>query len=306
MFVHYRGNILALLGWQWKAVGIYSAGGALAVLLEHNVGIGELDLPTLPVTVVGAAIGIFVSFRTNACYDRWWEGRKLWGRLINTSRHFCTQVLTLLPTEEGKTGHASALQKELIHRHIAYVHALRLLLRQQDFDQDEDWLPLRDDLELHDLTRQSNPTHALLHQQSQVLSQLAAEGRLDERRLQSLDQSISALLDIQGGCERIKKTPFPRTYGYLASRLVWAYSIMFPLAVVDRLVWVTVPVTVLVCLSFTLINEAGRVLEDPFTLFWPALPLSALSRTIDVNLRERLGEAELPPLLTPNERGVLM
>lgn len=84
------------------------------------------------------------------------------------------------------------------------------------------------------------------------------------------------------------------------------FSVLFPLAVVDDLAWLTVPLTILVCLSFTMISETGRVLEDPFTMFWPALPLSALSRTIEVNLRQRLGDPELPPLLQPNARGILM
>ena len=79
----------------------------------------------MPVAVVGGAIGIFVSFRTNSAYDRWWEGRKLWGQLVNSSRHFCSQVLVYLPP--GPAG-PSPLQVELIRRQIAYVHALRVLL----------------------------------------------------------------------------------------------------------------------------------------------------------------------------------
>ena len=79
-----------------------------------------------------------------------------------------------------------------------------------------------------------------------------------------------------------------------------------PLGLVKDLGWGAVPVTFLVCMAFLMINEVGRVLEDPFTMFWPALPLSALSKTIEINLRERLGETELPPMPVQDERGILM
>jgi putative membrane protein len=98
----------------------------------------------------------------------------------------------------------------------------------------------------------------------------------------------------------------PRGYGYFAELLIQMFGVLLPLGLVQDLVWLTIPITVLVCLAFTLISEVGRVLEDPFTTFWPALPLSALSKTIEINLRERLGEEDLPPMPKPDERGILM
>ncbi|MCA9619570.1 MAG: hypothetical protein KC731_11110, partial [Myxococcales bacterium] len=108
------------------------------------------------------------------------------------------------------------------------------------------------------------------------------------------------------GCERIKKTPLPRGYAFIAERLIMAFSFLFPLATVAELGWFVIPVSVLVCLAFTLISEAGRVLEDPFSTFWNGLPLMALSRTIEVNLRQRLGETDLPPIPGPDKHGILM
>jgi putative membrane protein len=161
--------------------------------------------------------------------------------------------------------------------------------------------------ELESLRGQSNLTHALLHLQQRSLAELGERGELTELRLQSLDRTIAALLDIQGGCERIKKTPFPKGYGFIADRLIWAYSFIFPLVIAENLGWAAVPINLLVCMALALISEVGRVLEDPFSLFWNGLPLSAISRMIEVNLRERLGQSEgLPPLLKPNARGILM
>jgi putative membrane protein len=301
MFVTFRGNILGLLTWQWKALLLFAISSTTVVVLERvaPTAIRALELPITPVLVVGGAISIFVGFRTNSAYDRWWEGRKLWGQLINSSRHFATQVLCYLPSE---------LHGTLVRRHIAYVHALRVLLREQKLVDDPEFLAQLPREEAERVMAESNPTHALLHAQMQVLASENRAGRLDSYQLQSLDLTIRTLLDVQGGCERIKKTPFPRSYGFIADRLTHAYGVLLPLGLVTGLNndWVAIPLTILVCLSFTLISEVGRILEDPFTMFWPALPLSALATTIEINLRQRLGDTDLPAARQPDARGILM
>jgi putative membrane protein len=299
MFVSYRGSVLGLLSWQWQSFIVYGVLATLIVAADRLLGWHWFEVTTLPLGVLGGAIGIFVSFRTNSAYDRWWEGRRLWGQLVNTSRHFTTQVLTYLGPD-----HEDA--NKLVRRHIAYVHVLRCALRGQDAFADEDVVRFLSDDERAKLKGESNLNHAILHEQAVTLVRIADDHRVDTFRLQSLDRSIATLLDVQGGCERIKKTPFPPGYGFLASRLILAYAVLMPLGIVADVGWAAIPLTMLVCIGFTLISEVGRVLEDPFTMFWPALPLSALSKTIEINLRQRLGERDLPPMPVPNERGVLM
>lgn len=300
MFVDYRGSILGLLGWQWKAVTVFLAAAVAIVLLDRVGHLQQLRIPALPLGVVGGAIGIFVSFRTNAGYDRWWEGRKLWGQLVNLSRHFSSQVHGYLASERPE------IREELVRRHIAWVHMLRCLLREQKPLDDEDVRSFLSASDLQLVTGQSNMTHALLHRQLTTLTELSDAGRLEPRRLQSLDETLRGLIDVQGGCERIQKTPFPRGYGFIAERLIVCFGVLLPLGLVEPLGWLAVPLSLLVNLAFTLINEVGRVLETPFTLFWPALPLSALSKTIEINLRDRLGETDVPPLPRPDARGILM
>ena len=303
MMVSNRGSVARLVLWQWRSVTLFVLGALLAALL-HQQALTSMTLPALPLAVIGGALGIFVSFRTNSAYARWWEGRQLWGRLINSSRHFATQVLSYLPREQD--GQPSALQRELILRQVAYTHMLRLLLRQQPPFEDAELMAALTPHEQATLPSESNATHALLQAHSDQLAQAADQGLLSELRLQSLDRTIEKLLDIQGGCERIKKTPLPRGYGFIAGRLILLYGVLFPWVIVAEVGWWAIPLNVVVCLSFTLISEAGRVLEDPFTMFWNGLPLSALSRTIEVNLRQRLGQTELPPMLQVDERGILM
>src|SRR5690606_28658920 len=123
---------------------------------------------------------------------------------------------------------------------------------------------------------------------------------------QLLDRSLEEMLAVQGGCERIKNTPMPRGYGFIADRLIMTYGFLFPLALVNELGWLVVPINVLVCLSFTLISEAGRVLENPFSLFWNGLPLYSMSMTIERNLGERLGDEDLVEIPGVDARGILM
>jgi putative membrane protein len=308
MFVDYRGSILGIIQWQWRAVLVFTLSAAAITLLYQFAPLLEpwvtlrpyLRLPALPLGVVGGAIGIFTSFRTNSAYDRWWEGRKLWGQLVNTSRHFATQVLSYLPDDDGE------LKRRLIERQIGYVHLLRCVLRAQNPENDDAARRSLGERLLSDLATSSNPTYAVLHLQLTELRDQARAGRLELFHLTLLDESIRTLLDVQGGCERIKKTPFPRGYGFIAERLILAFSLLFPLALVGEMGWLTIPMSVLVCTSFLLISEVGRVLEDPFTMFWPALPLSAISTTIEINLRERLGDPDRPPLPKPDAKGILM
>ena len=302
MFVNYRGTIFGVLTWQKKSIAMFFVAALIVVVADTFLPIDYLRLDAMPVGVVGGAIGIFVSFRTNSAYDRWWEGRKLWGRMINVSRHFASQSLQYIGphSESGR-----ALAERLVRRHIAYVHTLRCLLRNQDPLEDEHVRAFTSDEDRDELRGDSNMTHALLHWQMRDVTTEADAGRLDERRLEVIDQSIRVILDVQGGCERIKKTPMPRGYAYFAERLIWMFSVLLPLALVGTHGWLTIPISVLVCFAFAIISEVGRVLEDPFTMFWPALPLSALSKTIEINLRHRLGESDVPALPQP-VNGILM
>lgn len=299
MFVDYRGNIFGLLAWQWRNVLLFVAAACAAVVAHEVAGSYFPKISPIPVATMGGAVGIFVSFRTNSAYQRWWEGRQLWGRLVNVSRHFATQALVYL---HGRTDEARAL----VRRHVAYVHVLRCRLRDQDALADADVQAFLSEEELAALKGESSQGHVLLHMQMEAIARLGREGAIDPMIRASLDESIRIMLDVQGGCERIKKTPFPRGYTFISDRLITAFGLLLPWTLVQDMGLWGVPLAILVCFAFTLIGEAGRVLEDPFTMFWPALPLSALSKTIEINLRQRLGDADVPPLPTQNARGILM
>ena len=292
-------NPMALVRWQIKGIRFYGGVAAVTWVLVSLFGLSFLQLPVMPITVVGAAIGIFASFRANQAYDRWWEGRKLWGRMINSSRHFADQTLRYLGPDQSEDA------ERLVTRHIVYVHALRCLLRKQNPYRDPEYNRFLE-AENADLQDSTNLTHALLDRQLADLVALSNAGKLDGHRLESMDRTLMDLLNIQGGCERIKGTPLPRGYGFIVELLIQIFACMLPLSMVHEVGILVIPLNVLVCLSFALISEAGRVLEDPFDLFYNALPLHALSVKIERNLRERLGHEDLPAPIGERIRGVLM
>ena len=292
-----RGSPFRLLLWQWRRALFYLGTATAAWLIIEPLGFEELQLPVTPISIVGAAVGIFVSFRANQSYDRWWEGRKLWGRMINSSRHFCDQLLRYTALEDSEKA------QEMVDRHIAYVHTLRCLLRGQTPFDDPDYKRMGPDTSLH--RESTNLTHLLLDEQFTDLVALNDAGRLDSFRLQSLDNTLMDFLNIHGGCERIKGTPIPRGYAFIVEMLIQLFAIMLPFSLVHELGWVAIPFNALVCFSFALISEAGRVLEDPFTMFFNGLPLHNLSTKIERNLRQRMGQ-DLPPPVVADHRGILM
>ena len=299
MTEQFKNDPINLLRWQKSALVFYLVSATVAWVLVSPLGLDFLQLPVMPISIVGAAIGIFASFRANQAYDRWWEGRKLWGRMINSSRHWCDQALRYLREEDREVGEA------LVLRHITYVHTLRCLLRKEDPFKDRDFLRHLSDAD-RALEGSTNLTHAFLDQQLIALTQLADAGKLDERRLESFDRTLMDFLNIQGGCERIKGTPLPRGYGFIAETLIKIFAVMLPFSLVHDMGIMAIPMSALVSLAFALISEAGRVLEDPFSLFYNGLPLHNLSIKIERNLLERVGDHELPPSVTPSAIGVLM
>ena len=300
MTMNFKRRPINILKWQAKSIGLFALTSTAAWALISPVGLGLefLKLPVMPISIVGAAIGIFASFRANQAYDRWWEGRKLWGRMINSSRHWCDQAIRFTKPEDR------AVAETLVLRHVAYVHALRCLLRGQQPYEDADFLRYAEDEP--GLRSSTNLTHALLDRQLAAVVRLSDAGRLEGHRLERMDSTLMDFLNIQGGCERIKGTPLPRGVGFIAELLIQTFSVLLPFALVHEIGWMAIPLNVLVCLSFALISEAGRVLEDPFSLFWNGLPLKALSIKIERNLRERLGHEDLPEAVTESPAGVLM
>lgn len=263
--------------------------------IEHYQGVGALDLTPLPFSLVGVAIGIFLGFRGKTAYDRFWEGRTLWGGIVNYCRTGTRQILTLLQAPPEEQADLRLVQKKAVYMLIAFAHALRHHLR--DSQPWEDLAPLMSGEELENLKLQRNVPMAILQRLGQGLAQARGRGWLNELHVPAADNVLSELTNLQGGCERIRNTPVPYVYGILSHRVVAAFCFFLPFGIVDDVKGYTPFVTALVSYAFFSLDSLGAEIEEPFGTDPHDLPLSSLCRTIEVNLRQLLGETDLPPAL---------
>lgn len=255
-------------------------------------------IPDLTMSLLGAALGILLGFRTNSAYDRWWEARKLWGSLVNSSRSLARQIISFTDiAPRDRAAEAADAAKKVVYYQIAFVHALRCALRGQD-----PWPDIKIFLDSHSLQRltgQINIPAAILQQMGEYCAQLCGSSLLSELQLQRLDSTLTDLANVQGACERIKNTPLPRQYDFYPELLVKCYCFLLPLVLVDELKILTPLATLLISFAFLVLNRIGKNLEDPFENRVYDTPLTALSRTIEINLRQTLGETDLPNPVKP-------
>jgi len=177
-------------------------------VLYTQLGWKWLSLPTLPLSMIGGAISVFLAFRNNSAYDRWWEARSLWGGLVNSARTFARQVLTLV--DEAEDGDEIASRRALVELQIGYVHAFRCHLRKQSpFPELENSL---DPALVRYLRAQRNVPAGILFVMGRMLQQLYKKGRLDSYRFTAIDRSLTDLCNIQGACERSKTTRMAKPY----------------------------------------------------------------------------------------------
>lgn len=308
MLVPRRNHFFSIvLQWQGSAlaqVGPLLAGVALVAFLLPLVNgqwsLEAIDLTPTPFTLLGLPLSIFLGFRNNACYDRWWEARKLWGGLVNTTRTVARQARHVL---RGDGPEVIALRREITMLLVAYAHALRLHLRLQSRWEDLD--PFLDDADLATVKAARNRPQAVLDLLSLRLRRALDMGALDPLHLPHLDQGLVGLTDIQGACERIKNTPVPVTYSELTHHIVGLYVLFLPFGLFHTLGAVTPIVTVTVAYCFLGLDAVGTQIENPFEEDPNDLPLAQLSRLIENDLRSTLGDVDLRPDLKPR-RGILL
>ncbi|QDU97786.1 bestrophin family protein [Lignipirellula cremea] len=253
------------------------------------------SLTVTPFQLIGVALGIFLGFRNNAAYDRYWEGRKLWGSLVNTTRSFTRQVTTLINSDQ--TVELRAFQQEVVYKTIGYVHALRHHLRNTDDEADIRAFFTPDDL--FRMKGQKNRPLFILRLLGERIRWAWREGWIHDYHMNLLEGSLESLTNIQGACERIKNTPIPFAYTILMHRIVAIYCFALPFGILDSVGALTPVVVLLISHAFFGLDDIGDEIEDPFGTEPQHLPLFTLCRTIEVNLLQYLDETNLPPMIVP-------
>jgi putative membrane protein len=299
-----RGTTLPRIRGRLLAVFLVAV---LATVL-HVRGI-SYDLTTIPFTLISLALGVFLGFRNNTAYERYWEARRLWGKLVNDARIFARLVLTQLSLDVRSeprlsAGELRALQRELVYRMVAFVHALRFHLRSEPHLVDT-LAELVPPAEVTRLAGQHNVPNMLLLRMGERIAEARKLGVVRHRDVHLFEQQLTSLSDVQGGCERIRNTPMPYSYTVLIHSIVAAYCFALPFGLVATTKLVTPVVVVVIAYAFLGLDAVGDEIEEPFGRDYNDLPLTTLSRMVEVNLRQMLGETELPELLKPDAEGVL-
>ncbi len=293
-----RGTVLLSI---WPRVMTVTAMGCLVTYLFHYAGLFKTSLTHLPFTFIGLALSVFMGFRNSTSYSRFWEGRQLWGALVNTSRSLGRQIITLI-NEPGPIVPGS-LRHRMSYYLMAYSHSLRCHLRGDSRKDLEQFLSPED---YKELDKWSHPPLLIAMRLSEMLAEARKNDWIGPFEHMTMEDQMTSLLDIQGACERIKTTPIPFGYISLMHQLVTIYCLALPFGIVDQLDFYTPFVVMIVSYAFMGLDAVGDFIDDPFLDAPSALSLGAISRTIEVNLRQQIGETDLPPLLKPDENAVLM
>jgi ion channel-forming bestrophin family protein len=327
MFVKKRYPLLMTLNWSRKGLILGACISLVVVSLHDLLHWKWLALPWQPISLIGIALAFYLGFKNNSSYDRTWEARKIWGGIVNYSRSFSAMIMGYVSNLHATHPHSEEKiykeQQTLIHRHIAWLTALRFQLRTPrswehndqrvrehvlNFHSPDKQSDIEAELEKllgnHDynwLMGKSNRAAQLLLLQTQSLARLRTEGLIDDFRHTELQSMITNLYEEQGKCERIKNFPFPRQYATVTYFFVMLFAILMPFGIINffdemgpGFVWLTVPFSAMLTWVFVIMEMIGDFSENPFEGTYNDVPITSIARTIEIDMREMLGEKEIP------------
>lgn len=313
----------------WTRVKIYTMLmlSIVPTALFYFIGLTWLAIPWVPVALIGTAVAFISGFKNTQTYNRTWEARQIYGAIVNSSRTFGIMVKDFVRAE-SKTKETE-LHKEIIYRHFAWLTALRFQLREtknwenvktKSYNREylkyykvPEWESSLDDelkLFLSENERQyilstKNRSTQILAQQSEQLKELNKQGVITDYSYVALENILKDLYDQQGKCERIKNFPYPRQFSSINLYFTNVLCFLIPLGFIGELskhteklgdwfIWLAVPLSVLVGWVFLVLEQIGESTENPFEGNANDIPITQISRNIEIDLREMLGEKDLP------------
>lgn len=287
-----------------------------------------LHLPWQPISIIGIAVAFYLGFKNNSSYDRTWEARKIWGSIVNNSRSFASSVLSFVRGENEK-----ATQQKLIYYHLAWLITLRHQLRlSKEWEHIKDRLSIyspqvcndydamwKRDLsqylsaqQLEEYSKYSNRATQILNLLNQELQLAYEQNLINDFKHVELQKLIVSFYADQGKSERIKTFPFPRQYASTALWLTMVFCALLPFGMIDIfksvnswMFWLCPIISSLIIWTFFLMEKIGDYSENPFEGTYNDVPITAISRTIEIDLLEMLGEKNIPKP-TQAENGFLL
>ena len=284
-----RGSIVPAVAPKVLAILVLAIAVAAFAELWHPPGIERVSVA--PFTLLGLVLSIFLSFRNSACFDRWWEGRKLWGQLVYESRSLARLCSTVLEADPARAA-------RMVRLGIGFAHSLAAKLRGRDAALAA--LPWVDEAGHARLAQRQNTPDQLLAMITAEAAVAHRAGDLDSILFAQFETRVHALSSIQAGCERILSTPLPFAYTLLLHRCAWMFCVLLPFGLASSLGWATPVVSAVLAYAFFGLDQLGEEMEEPFGLEPNDLPLDAMVRTIEIDLLDSLGVQPLPAPLQPH------
>ncbi|MPS64818.1 MAG: multidrug transporter [Chryseobacterium sp.] len=297
-----------------------------------------LAIPWVPVALLGTATAFISGFKNTQTYNRTWEARQVYGAIINNSRAFGIMVKDFIRSEDKIQ--EKQLHQEIIYRHFAWLTALRFQLREikswenvktksynreylQYYNVPEWESSLNEELagflseeELQYILSIKNRATQIISSQSSQLKKLNEENKISDYNYVALENQLKELYDQQGKCERLKNFPYPRQFSSINLYFTNALCLLMPLGFIgefskmtekfgDNIIWLAIPFSVLLGWVFLVLEQIGESTENPFEGNANDIPITQISRNIEIDLREMLGEKDLPPAIVA-QNNILM
>jgi ion channel-forming bestrophin family protein len=328
-------KLLEFIDWTRRDVYLLTVLGIVPVLAYEVGGQKWLGIPWTVVALLGTTTAFIVGFKNLQTYNRAWEARQIWGDILSASRAWGIMSRDFFDNP-GRS-------RELVYRHLAWLTALRYQMRaarpwesaskphnleyQQFYSIPERDTSLEDELakylpreELHQVLAAGNKATQILARQSTAIRELFTKQDIVVLQFVDMQRSIKDLLLQQGRSERIKDFPYPRQFATINAIFVKLFCVLLPFGLLrefDRLnenvagvmqgymIWLVIPFSMLISWVYTSLERVGESTENPFEGSANDVPITQICRTAEVDLRELLGETDLPPPLQPKNNIVL-
>lgn len=302
----------------------------------YYFGLTFIAIPWQPIAILGTALSFIVGFKNNASYGRIWEARQIYGSIINDSRSFGYTLRDVLG------GKQDTLVQKIFYRHFAWLTALRFQLREPrswenmrtrsnvefqknsytipewETKMDEEMAKYLSADELQYILTKKNKATQLTAIQSETIAQLRKEGIINDFQWTQLQTILMKFTDGQGRAERIKNFPYPRNFASITTYLLFVFIVLLPFGLLKEYshlgdgtfmegytLWLNIPFSAVVAWTFHVLDTVGESAVNPFEGSANDIPITQISRTIEIDMRDMLDEKDLPPAIQPTNNIVM-
>lgn len=273
---------------------LYALGVSLSVHLISET-YKEL-LPEIPLSIpafIGTSISILLSFKISQSYERWWEARKIWGSIVNDSRTFVIQLNSFIEKDN------EIIIKKIAFRQIAWCYCLGQSLRGLDPIENLDNFISADEIE--EIKQHNNKSLAILSFHSKDIKELKEQNKLDIFSQIQIDKTLLRLCESQGKSERIKTTVFPVTYRLFLHGIIYLFVVILSLSFRNILWYFEIPLFIFILAPFFLLEKSATHMQDPFENRETDTAMTAIARTIEINIKQLLKETDIPKTHPPEK-----